>query len=414
MSDLAIEVDSVWKKFHRGEFHDSLRDFVPAVARRLVGRGPKREEPSDGDFWALKDVSFQVRRGEVLGIIGRNGAGKSTLFKVLSKILKPNRGQIRVNGRLRALIEVAAGFHPDLTGRENIYLNGSILGMKKREIDAKFDEIVEFSGIGEFLDTPVKRYSSGMHARLGFAVAAHLDPDVLLVDEILSVGDAAFQVKCYNHMETLTKTGVTVAFVSHNLGAVAHLCSKAILLRAGQVVMHGPSAEVITAYKQDSLKAACGTDAAEVLGFTIRDLQGGEVPSLKAGNRYEAHLRFRVRQEMPDCAIAVVFLTRSHSEIFNTTSLRLGLPSRDYRPGDIEDFVFQFDANLATGCYGIAIRLQRYTPRTIYWEREPLVYVDVIGQNGTAGSAYLNFTPMSDCISPGDANGSTGDPVLTE
>ena len=167
MSDIAVEVDQVWKKFHRGEFHDSLRDFVPALARRLVGRGPKRSELAEGDFWALKDVNFQVRQGEVLGIVGCNGAGKSTLLKLLARILKPNRGGVRVNGRLGALIEVGAGFHPDLTGRENIYLNGSILGMKKQEIDRKFDRIVEFAGIGPALDTPVKRYSSGMHARAG-------------------------------------------------------------------------------------------------------------------------------------------------------------------------------------------------------------------------------------------------------
>ena len=210
MSDIAVEVDHVWKKFHKGEFHDSLRDFLPALAKRIVGRGPKRTELEEDDFWAIKDASFQVKKGEVLGIIGPNGAGKSTMLKVLSRILKPNRGRVQVNGRLRALIEIAAGFHPDLTGRENVYLNGTIMGMTRREIAKKFDEIVDFSGIEEFLDTPVKRYSSGMHARLGFAVAAHLNPEVLLVDEILSVGDRVFQAKCYKHMRNLTDTGVTV------------------------------------------------------------------------------------------------------------------------------------------------------------------------------------------------------------
>jgi lipopolysaccharide transport system ATP-binding protein len=248
MSDIAIEVDSVWKKFHRGEFHDSLRDFLPALARRALGRGPKRDELAAGDFWALKDVSFQVRQGEVLGIIGANGAGKSTLLKILAKILKPNRGQIRVNGRLRALIEVAAGFHPDLTGRENVYLNGTILGMKKREIDAKFDEIVEFSGIGEFLDTPVKRYSSGMYARLGFAVAAHLDPEILVVDEVLAVGDAAFQQKCLGKMGEVARSGRTVLFVSHGMAAVERLCQKAALIEKGCVSYYGPVSEGIQRY----------------------------------------------------------------------------------------------------------------------------------------------------------------------
>ena len=248
MSPIAVEVNHVYKKFRRGEFHDSLRDLVPALARRVLGRGPRRDELEQDDFWALNDVSFQVRRGEVLGIIGANGAGKSTLLKILSKILKPTRGSIRTNGRLRALIEVAAGFHGDLTGRENVYLNGSILGMKKREIDAKFDEIVEFPGIGSFLDTPVKRYSSGMFARLGFAVAAHLDPEVLIVDEVLAVGDATFQKKSLGKMNSVAKAGRTVLFVSHNMQAVTTLCTRAILLVDGRQVLEGDPRSVVEYY----------------------------------------------------------------------------------------------------------------------------------------------------------------------
>lgn len=250
MSDIAVEVNHVWKKFHRGELHDSLRDLVPALAKRLVGRGPRRDDLAEGDFWALKDVSFQVKQGEVLGIIGPNGAGKSTLLKILSKIIKPTRGNVRVHGRLRALIEVAAGFHGDLTGRENIYLNGSILGMKKREIDAKFDEIVNFSGIEKSLDTPVKRYSSGMYARLGFAVAAHLDPEILLVDEVLAVGDAAFQDKCLNKMDDVTRNGRTVLFVSHNESAVRRICGQSVLLRDGEIRFMGPTELAFGAYRQ--------------------------------------------------------------------------------------------------------------------------------------------------------------------
>jgi lipopolysaccharide transport system ATP-binding protein len=296
MSDIAIEVDSVWKRFHRGEFHDSLRDLIPALARRMVGRGPKRDELAEGDFWALRDVSFQVRQGEVLGIIGANGAGKSTLLKILAKILKPNRGHIRVNGRLRALIEVAAGFHPDLTGRENIYLNGSILGMKKREIDAKFDEIVEFSGIGDFLDTPVKRYSSGMHARLGFAVAAHLEPEVLIVDEVLAVGDQAFQEKCLGKMSDVAQSGRTVLFVSHNLAAVQELCSRAILLENGRVVYEGTAGDAVEQYLVQirngmttvpllDRMGRTGTGRVRISGFRIECPQGMPVRMPRCGER---------------------------------------------------------------------------------------------------------------------------------
>ena len=192
----AVQVDHVWKKFRRGELHDSLRDLIPAVARRLLGRGPRSDALLEREFWALKDVSFEVQRGQSLGIIGPNGAGKSTMLKLLSRIIRPTRGDYHVHGRLSALIEVGAGFHQDLTGRENIYLNGTILGMSKKEIRAKEERIIDFAGIEEFIETPVKRYSSGMMARLGFAIAAHLEPDVLLVDEILSVGDAKFRHKC--------------------------------------------------------------------------------------------------------------------------------------------------------------------------------------------------------------------------
>jgi lipopolysaccharide transport system ATP-binding protein len=260
MSDTAIEVNHLWKKFHRGETHDSLRDLVPALARRLVGRRRRQENLGDDEFWALRDVNFQLGRGEIVGVIGPNGSGKSTLLKILSRILRPNSGFVHVNGRLSALIEVAAGFHPDLTGRENVYLNGSILGMKNSEIKRKFDEIVDFSGIEPFIDTPVKRYSSGMYVRLGFAVAAHLEPDVLLIDEVLAVGDARFQRKCLNFMEELGRRGGTVLFVSHNLPAVTRLCERAILLDRGRMVEDGPSNRVVGSYMNPILSTTAARE----------------------------------------------------------------------------------------------------------------------------------------------------------
>jgi len=252
-SDVLVEVRNLSKRFRRGESYDTLRDLIPGLIGRLKLTSEQRKK-DDRWFWALRDVSFEVRRGEVLGVIGANGAGKSTLLKILARILRPTEGYVRVSGRLRALIEVAAGFHPDLTGRENIFLNGAILGMRMAEIKARFDEIVEFAGIGPFLDTPVKRYSSGMFARLGFAVAAHLEPDILLVDEVLAVGDAAFQAKCLGKMQHVAGEGRTVIFVSHNMRAVMQLCGRAILLEKGCVVCEGPPAEVVDAYLSRALR----------------------------------------------------------------------------------------------------------------------------------------------------------------
>lgn len=211
-------------------------------------------------FWALKDINFDVNRGEVVGIIGRNGAGKSTLLKILSRITSPTDGEIRLKGRVGSLLEVGTGFHPELTGRENIYFNGAILGMKKKEIDDKFDEIVKFSGVEKFLDTPVKRYSSGMQVRLAFSVAANLDPEILLVDEVLAVGDAEFQKKCLGKMGEVAEGGRTVLFVSHNMAAIQNLCSRAILLESGNLVNEGQVSEVISYYLSNTEKSNNGAD----------------------------------------------------------------------------------------------------------------------------------------------------------
>ncbi|HMF96230.1 MAG TPA: ABC transporter ATP-binding protein [Vicinamibacterales bacterium] len=244
-----VVFEHVWKKFRRGERHDSLRDLVPALARGLLRRR-SADELSEQEFWATRDVSFEVGPGEALGIIGPNGAGKSTILKLLTKILRPTRGQMSIDGRVGALIEVAAGFHPDLTGRENVYLQGAIMGMPRAEIARKFDAIVEFSGVDEFIDTPVKRYSSGMNARLGFAIAAHLDPDVLLIDEVLSVGDVGFQERCVTRMRELLGRGVPLVFVSHNLAAVVDLCTRAIFIERGAVKFDGRPAEAVAQFRQ--------------------------------------------------------------------------------------------------------------------------------------------------------------------
>jgi lipopolysaccharide transport system ATP-binding protein len=252
-----IRVENVSKSYrigNRGAAYDTLRESIVEAVRapfeRLRRRNGKR---NDETLWALKDVSFEVAQGEVVGVIGRNGAGKSTLLKVLSRITEPTTGRAELYGRVASLLEVGTGFHPELTGRENIYLNGAILGMRKAEIDRKFDEIVAFAELEKFLDTPVKRYSSGMYMRLAFAVASHLEPEILIIDEVLAVGDATFQKKCLGKLDEVAKQGRTVLFVSHNMLAVQSLCSRAVWLDQGEIQTQGPTREVISHYLKTSL-----------------------------------------------------------------------------------------------------------------------------------------------------------------
>ena len=261
MSDIAISVENLSKSYllghnsGQGERYTALRDVIANNARNLarktrdmfqgkaIVQGDEVEE-----FWALKDINFEIKQGDRVGIIGRNGAGKSTLLKILSRITEPTTGRIAINGRVASLLEVGTGFHPELSGRENIFLNGAILGMSRTEIQSKFDEIVEFAEVEKFLDTPVKRYSSGMYVRLAFAVAAHLEPEILIVDEALAVGDAQFQKKCLGKMEDVSSQGRTVLFVSHNMGALLNLCTKAILLNHGKMVSQGQADSIVKQY----------------------------------------------------------------------------------------------------------------------------------------------------------------------
>jgi homopolymeric O-antigen transport system ATP-binding protein len=268
---LVLRVEGLGKSYKIGErepyraLRDVLTDAFTAPAR--LARGRRRSKPAPTDrIWALADVSFDVRQGQVLGLIGRNGAGKSTLLKVLSRITEPTTGQVTLRGRVGSLLEVGTGFHPELTGRENIFLNGTILGMRRAEIVRRFDEIVEFAGVARFLDTPVKRYSSGMQVRLAFAVAAHLEPEILLVDEVLAVGDAEFQEKCLGKMRDVTQEGRTIVFVSHNLAAVRSLCSRALLLEQGRLAFDGPTDEAVERYLQ---RAGGRRDAAVVEGDAL-------------------------------------------------------------------------------------------------------------------------------------------------
>ncbi|HTF42922.1 MAG TPA: ABC transporter ATP-binding protein [Terriglobales bacterium] len=288
-----IEFNRVSKQYRLRTSHPSWRLWY---ADRFTRRTPP--------MWALRDVSFQVRQGEALGIVGHNGAGKSTILKLLSSITAPTAGEIRVRGRMAALVEVGSGFHPELSGRENIDLHGAMLGMRRSEIRQKLDSIIEFSGVGQYIDVPVKRYSSGMYVRLGFSIAAHLNPDILLLDEVLAVGDAAFQAKCLDRISELRRNGRTVIFISHDLAAVYRLCDRALLLNHGRVVAEGPPRKVIDQYQQmtfgddtSAVTAVASESPAECTGvaFLAPDSSAG----IRTGHPMVARLGYRTRQAIP-------------------------------------------------------------------------------------------------------------------
>jgi lipopolysaccharide transport system ATP-binding protein len=348
--------DGVWKQFSRGERHDSLRDLVPALVRRFTKpRDPAAEERT---FWALRDVSFEVRAGEALGIIGRNGAGKSTILKLLTRILKPTRGSCAVVGRSGALIEIAAGFHPDLTGRENIYLQGAIMGMRRAEIAARFDEIVEFAETERFIDTPVKRYSSGMNARLGFSIAAHLNPDVLIIDEVLSVGDKAFQEKCQVRMKRFRHQGVAIVFVSHHLPSVAQLCSQALLLDQGTAVHLGSPDAVIADYCSGN-RMSDRDDVVIQAALESAWPPRAEGPvEITPGDRLQLKvtLEFRVAVEHATMGFVVWDMSRE-VYVYGASSDFVGVPAVRAQAGDVRTFSFSFDANLTRGFYAIEINV---------------------------------------------------------
>lgn len=255
MSDTVIKVENVSKKFCRSLKHTMIYGATD-LSRSFLGLNQHFESLRKGEFWAVKNVSFEIKRGETLGIIGPNGSGKSTILKMLNGIFMPDRGKIEINGRIGALIEVGAGFHPMLTGRANVYINGAILGMSKKEIDKKFDKIVEFSELREFIDSPVKHYSSGMYVRLGFAIAIHCEPDILLVDDILAVGDIVFQRKCLQHMTKYIKTGGTSFLVSHNMHLIQSMCNKCLFLNKGKINFHGNATQGINAYYESNNSTA--------------------------------------------------------------------------------------------------------------------------------------------------------------
>ena len=367
MSELALTVEGVSKKFRRGELYDSLRDLVPALTGRLLGRRPRGDDLAKQEFWALRDVSFSLRHGEAFGIVGGNGAGKSTMLKLLTGIMRPTQGSIRVEGRLSALIEVSAGFHPDLTGRENIYLNGAILGMSREEIRQRFDAIVDFSGLEEFIDTPVKRYSSGMFARLGFSVAAHVDPDVLLVDEVLSVGDYLFQQKCLERMRAVIASGATIIFVSHNLREVSALCSRSLLLERGRPQMIGPTPDVLQLYLSRARQQRTFEPDRDIVirRVTTHDPAGPRTefdPDDKLLVTVEAQARCR----HDDMSVVIQIVDQHQYPIFETCTQRLGAKPVTLDAGDTLRCTFELDVALAQGTFHVNASLHRYINDRVY------------------------------------------------
>jgi ABC-type polysaccharide/polyol phosphate transport system ATPase subunit len=371
MSDIALRMEHVYKKFRKGEIYNSLRDLVPAMTGKVF-RAQELDANDKREFWALQDISFEVKHGEALGIIGHNGAGKSTALKILSRIMKPTKGRMVVNGRLSALIEVTAGFHPDLTGRENIFLHGTILGMNKREIQGKLDQIIAFSGIEEFIDTPVKRYSSGMSARLGFSVAAHIDPDVMIIDEVLSVGDYVFQQRCMDRIRSVIKSGTSVLFVSHNLKSVTEICGRAILLDHGKMLCEGETDAVIREYlKADAVNSIPEADKpAYISSVKVRD-RNGEQSTFESGQTAWVDVEVTAREALDRLSVVIWFTDETQYIIFDTSTERLGFAPFALQPGGTYHCTFELCLNIAHGTFHLCSAVHRYDIQKSYDKREP-------------------------------------------
>jgi lipopolysaccharide transport system ATP-binding protein len=369
MSDVAIRVEGLSKRYRIGKRH-SERTFREALVDAFktpfgsFGRGGDESE-----FWALKDVSFEVNRGEVLGIIGRNGAGKSTLLKILSRITDPTSGRAEVFGRVGSLLEVGTGFHPELTGRENVYLNGAILGMKRREIDRQFDEIVDFAEVEKFIDTPVKHYSSGMYVRLAFAVAAHLEPEILIVDEVLAVGDVAFQARCIAHFQKMVSCGKTVVLISHNMAVVRQVCGSALLLSQGELAQKGSPSEVVEFYsllqplssyltdehvdlqRQDPLR--WGNGAVRMIDVYTRSA-GSNSRVFGRGEPVEVVIEFEAVESVEEAVIGIVINNSAGQPIFATNSVEAGVNVPPLIEENRYRAIFEIDNVFGDGSYSIS------------------------------------------------------------
>ena len=394
-----IKVENLSKQYRLGQVgtgtisHDVNRWWHKIRGKEdpylKIGESNDRTVKGDSEYvWALKDINFEVKQGEVLGIIGRNGAGKSTLLKILSRTTSPTTGSIKIKGRVASLLEVGTGFHPELSGRDNIFLNGAILGMTKREIKSKFDEIVNFSGVERYIDTPVKRYSSGMYVRLAFAVAAHLESEILIVDEVLAVGDAEFQKKCLSKIKDVSsREGRTVLFVSHNMSAVQKLCDTGIILKFGEVNLSGTIDQVINKYlasgdaSQAVYEIAPPTNIADMGGFAYRlqveDCNGNLVNEITVGKPWQIRVHFKLTQKVNHFIIALGISNSIDINLRTTWSKEMDLPEGEYEAVFKEDLLL-----FATGTYHLALGLSSFERSLQYIENVASIYIsDIVDAN---------------------------------
>jgi len=367
-----VEIEQVWKAFTKGETATSLRDLLtPGRVRDASAR--------ERTFWALQDISFRLEAGEMMGVIGANGAGKSTLLKILAGVLRPDRGQVRIRGKISALIEVTAGFHPDLTGRENVYLQGAILGMRRREVDRQFDNIVEFSGVRDFLDTPVKRYSSGMYVRLGFAVAVFVQPELLLIDEVLAVGDIGFQQKCFERINQLREDGTTIIFVSHNMELVGRLCKRTLYLKDGRIQGMGKTRDVLTAYEEDMLgtngpllerrpEEAVRSGKVRITRVAVRGDEPGETSVFEMGRPMRVRISYHADERIETPLFGIGIFTADGIHCVGGANIWDGYPVNSIE-GEGAAEVFFPELTLTPGMYIMEVSL---------WDAQALVPYDFV------------------------------------
>ncbi|MCU0565592.1 MAG: ABC transporter ATP-binding protein [Oculatellaceae cyanobacterium Prado106] len=419
MSTPIIRVENLSKKYtvnHQQEgyttFRETLTNGVRSLSQTLFRRKPLHPTGSNHeDFWALKDVNFEIQRGDRVGIIGRNGAGKSTLLKILSRITEPTTGAIRIGGRVASLLEVGTGFHPELTGRENIFLNGAILGMSKEEIKRKFDEIVDFAEIEKFLDTPVKRYSSGMYVRLAFSVAAHLEPEILIIDEVLAVGDSAFQKKCLGKMENVANRGRTVLFVSHSMETVTRLCNTAILLNHGAVQAAGMTDQVISVYlksdlgttahrRWNSLSRAPGNDMVRLLEVKAHDENGSIQDSFEITKPIAITMTYQVLQEGQVFTHSINLFNENGVHILSSHDLFSDLKDQPRCPGIYSSTMWIPRNFLAEGNIIASVALMRVDPFFVHLHELDAVAFNVSDpMDGTSARGHCTM-PIPGIVRP--------------